>query len=450
MLHWLKRAASGIANASPGKVRLFVDAADGTYKQKDENGVVKVLGNGIKSIALQSTSGLTKTYRITRDDNSIFDFSVTDGRSINTITAPATPGVAGALDTYTINYNDGSTSTFVVRNGTNGLNGTGQPAANAPTTIQPDATGAIGTRTDFYALEDHRHEIDAATAVGLNGGSESGEGTSTSFARADHTHAIANGGTPSTITPDAAADQGTSTSLARSDHTHAIAADVPVALGAAAAEGTSSSFSRADHVHLNPVIAHEGSADPHPQYTTTAEAAAAAPVQSVNGQTGAVTVAAGTDNKAETRSSATASASTAVTTIQSHAIADGEIVPGSEYEFWASLRVINTTTATNIVVTLSVGATNVLVLTQALGTTARASPGGAVEIYGRITFYSTTQAECYIRAFTPVAVAFDAAANTSAPITVSAAGATTLNLQVNTSGATSTFIARQATIQRIK
>jgi hypothetical protein len=36
------------------------------------------------------------------------------------------------------------------------------------------------------------------------------------------------------------------------------------------------------------VSAHEAAPDPHPQYTTTAEAAAAAPVQSVNGETGAV------------------------------------------------------------------------------------------------------------------------------------------------------------------
>lgn len=38
------------------------------------------------------------------------------------------------------------------------------------------------------------------------------------------------------------------------------------------------------------VTAHEGLPDPHPQYTTTAEASAAAPVQSVNSQTGNVVV----------------------------------------------------------------------------------------------------------------------------------------------------------------
>lgn len=38
------------------------------------------------------------------------------------------------------------------------------------------------------------------------------------------------------------------------------------------------------------LIAHIADPDPHPQYTTTAEAAAAAPVQSVNGSTGAVVI----------------------------------------------------------------------------------------------------------------------------------------------------------------
>ena len=45
------------------------------------------------------------------------------------------------------------------------------------------------------------------------------------------------------------------------------------------------------------VAAHVAAADPHPQYTTTAEASAAAPVQSVNSQTGAIVL--DTDDIAE-------------------------------------------------------------------------------------------------------------------------------------------------------
>lgn len=41
------------------------------------------------------------------------------------------------------------------------------------------------------------------------------------------------------------------------------------------------------------MVAHESAGDPHPTYTTAAEAAAAAPVQSVNGSTGTVVLAAG-------------------------------------------------------------------------------------------------------------------------------------------------------------
>jgi len=79
----------------------------------------------------------------------------------------------------------------------------------------------------------------------------------------------------------------------------------PQALGTAAA-GTASTASRSDHRHAMPtanqvgadatgtaaaaVAAHAAAADPHPTYTTQSEAAAAAPVQSVAGRTGAVTL----------------------------------------------------------------------------------------------------------------------------------------------------------------
>ena len=64
------------------------------------------------------------------------------------------------------------------------------------------------------------------------------------------------------------------------------------------------------------VAAHVGDADPHPEYTTTAEAAAAAPVQSVAGRTGAVTIAAAdiTDSTATGRSILAAADAAAVRT----------------------------------------------------------------------------------------------------------------------------------------
>ncbi|MGL4401094.1 MAG: hypothetical protein ACRCXD_14585 [Luteolibacter sp.] len=117
-------------------------------------------------------------------------------------------------------------------------------------TIIPGAAASQGV-SNSYSRGDHRHALPTSAAVGLTGGSTNTEGAAATAARSDHTHAISNGGTPSTITPDAAAAQGTSTSLARSDHAHAIATGAPVAVGGTNAEGTGSDFARADHVHAH-------------------------------------------------------------------------------------------------------------------------------------------------------------------------------------------------------
>lgn len=184
MLEFERRSPASVQNPDTGSDVLFLDN-DGVFYTKDDTGALTVLGRGIASIALTGTAGL--------------------------------------VDTYTITFSGGTTQTYTV---TNGADGVGMPATNAPSKIDPDDAADIGTRTGFFALEDHQHQIDAAA---------------------------------------------------------------PVALGASAAEGTSAAFSRADHVHLNPVIAHEAAGDPHPQYTTPAEASAVAPVQSVFGRSGTVT-----------------------------------------------------------------------------------------------------------------------------------------------------------------
>lgn len=163
-----------------------------------------------------------------------------------------------------------------------------------------------------------------------------------------------------------------------------------------------------------------------------------------------ITIPGSTNNVASTSTAASSSFSTAVTTVRTLTLAAGEVVAGSEYEFFASLRVINTITVTNLVIAIDHDATNVLTLTQALGANANASPGRTILVEGRITFYSNTQAEASITAYTGVAAAFNAVANTSAPVTVSASGAANLSLKINTSGSSSTVIVRQATIQRVK
>lgn len=75
---------------------------------------------GIQSIVKKGTSVLKDTYRITLADTTIFDFVVTNGRSITKIELTKKVGL---VDTHTITYNDGTTSTFTVTNGEKGDKG---------------------------------------------------------------------------------------------------------------------------------------------------------------------------------------------------------------------------------------------------------------------------------------------------------------------------------------
>jgi hypothetical protein len=71
----------------------------------------------------------------------------------------------------------------------------GKPSLSStnPTTIQPDASAAVGTGTTA-ARADHTHAIVAAAAGTITG--TNAEGTSTSFARADHNHAFGSKSVP--------------------------------------------------------------------------------------------------------------------------------------------------------------------------------------------------------------------------------------------------------------
>lgn len=75
---------------------------------------------GITSIALQSTSGLNKVYRITLADDTYFDMTVSDGKGITSV---AKTGTAGLVDTYTMKFNAGSDFEFTVKNGEKGDKG---------------------------------------------------------------------------------------------------------------------------------------------------------------------------------------------------------------------------------------------------------------------------------------------------------------------------------------
>lgn len=75
---------------------------------------------GITSIVLQSTSGLSKTYRITLADDTYFDMTVSDGKGITSV---AKTGTSGLVDTYTMKFNAGSDFVFTVKNGDKGDKG---------------------------------------------------------------------------------------------------------------------------------------------------------------------------------------------------------------------------------------------------------------------------------------------------------------------------------------
>ena len=73
------------------------------------------VGKTIQSIELTGSAGLVDTYTINYSDGTTSTFNVTNGNGIASV---AKTGTAGLVDTYTITFTDGSTSTFEVNNGT--------------------------------------------------------------------------------------------------------------------------------------------------------------------------------------------------------------------------------------------------------------------------------------------------------------------------------------------
>lgn len=74
-------------------------------------------GNGISNISKTGTSGLVDTYTITYTDGNTTTFTVTNAKSISNIEKT---GSAGLIDNYRINYNDGTYFDYVVTNGQDG------------------------------------------------------------------------------------------------------------------------------------------------------------------------------------------------------------------------------------------------------------------------------------------------------------------------------------------
>lgn len=79
-----------------------------------ERGIQGETGNGISSIVKTSSTGLVDTYTIYFTNGSSTTFNVENGNGVASITKTSTSGL---IDTYTITYTNGQTSTFSVTNG---------------------------------------------------------------------------------------------------------------------------------------------------------------------------------------------------------------------------------------------------------------------------------------------------------------------------------------------
>lgn len=138
---------------------LFVLQQSGTAKkltgQVLKNWLLEIAQGhgGITSIALQSTSGLNKTYRITLADDTYFDMTVSDGRGITSVEKT---GTAGLVDTYTMKFNAGSDFVFTVKNGEKGDKGDADRlyfkfASQKPTDTSHDMGDIPDEWLGFYA-----------------------------------------------------------------------------------------------------------------------------------------------------------------------------------------------------------------------------------------------------------------------------------------------------------
>ena len=130
------------------------------------------VGKSIQKIEKTGTVGLVDTYTITYSDGSTSTFDVTNGNGIATV---AKTGTAGLVDTYTITFQDGSTTTFEVHNGT---------ASIDPTlTLSDYAADAKVTGDNFAAVNGKINDITSVAFTendGYIGGSGSIEAASPS------------------------------------------------------------------------------------------------------------------------------------------------------------------------------------------------------------------------------------------------------------------------------
>ncbi len=136
------------------------DGADGAQGPAGADGDD---GNGIASIEKTSTAGLVDTYTVTFTNGTTTTFTVTngaqgapgqngqngtDGTDGNGITKIEKTGTSGKVDTYTISFTNGGTSTFTVTNGNDGQNGqNGSDGVGISSIEKTSTSGLVDTYT---------------------------------------------------------------------------------------------------------------------------------------------------------------------------------------------------------------------------------------------------------------------------------------------------------------
>ena len=137
----------------------------------------------IQSVAKTSTSGLVDTYTITTKLGYTATFTVTNAKSITSVTLQSGDHSAGTLDTYRINFNDNTHTDFEVYNGSDGE---GAPSSATPLTDY--STGSAGD-ADTYSRSNHRHPLNKASdATGIQMDGTAAVGSADTYALTDHVH----------------------------------------------------------------------------------------------------------------------------------------------------------------------------------------------------------------------------------------------------------------------
>lgn len=130
------------------------------YGWKGERGYT---GNSIASVTMTGQSGLVDTYTVTFTDGNTSTFTVTNGSNISTITRT---GRNGLVDTYTVTLTNGQTTMFTVTNGKaiTSVTWTSTTAQSGT----PHTAGATDTYTISY------NDGDSSTFQVYNGSNGSG------------------------------------------------------------------------------------------------------------------------------------------------------------------------------------------------------------------------------------------------------------------------------------